>query len=46
MGGGVVYTTAETVASDEKMQPKEPGAINGGIMKRFFDPLGGSVGLV
>jgi len=37
MGGGVVYTTAQTVAVDEKMQPKEPGAINGGIMKRSSD---------
>ena len=37
MGGGVVYTTAQTVAVDEKMQPKEPGAINGGIMKRTSD---------
>ena len=37
MGGGVVYTTAMTVATDEKMQPKEPGAINGGIMKRSSD---------
>jgi predicted enzyme related to lactoylglutathione lyase len=37
MGGGVVYTTAKTVATDENMQPKEPGAINGGIMKRSSD---------
>ncbi len=37
MGGGVVYTTVGTVATDEKMQPKEPGAINGGIMKRSSD---------
>ena len=37
MGGGVVYTTVGTVATDEKMQPKEPGAINGGIMKRSPD---------
>ena len=37
MGGGVVYTTAMTVATDESMQPKEPGAINGGIMKRSSD---------
>ena len=37
MGGGVVYTTAETVASDEKMQPKESGAINGGLMDRTSD---------
>jgi predicted enzyme related to lactoylglutathione lyase len=40
MGGGVVYTTAQTVAIDEKMQPKEPGAINGGIMKRSSDTPG------
>jgi hypothetical protein len=39
MGGGVVYTTAKTVATDESMQPKEPGAINGGIMKRSSDTL-------
>ena len=37
MGGGVVYTTAMTVATDANMQPKEPGAINGGIMKRSSD---------
>ena len=34
MGGGNIYTTATTVAIDEQMRPKEPGAINGGIMKR------------
>src|SRR2546427_2546017 len=37
MGGGVTYTTVGTVATDEKMLPKEPGAINGGIMKRSSD---------
>jgi uncharacterized protein len=37
MGGGQVYTTTLTVAIDEKMQPKEPGAINGGIMRRSAD---------
>jgi predicted enzyme related to lactoylglutathione lyase len=37
MGGGMVYTTAGTVATDENMRPKEPGAINGGIMKRTSD---------
>ena len=37
MGGGVVYTTVKTVATDETMQAKEPGAINGGIMKRSSD---------
>ena len=34
MGGGAVYTMAGTVAVDEKMQPKESGAINGGLMDR------------
>jgi len=34
MGGGVVYTTVKTVATDETMQAKEPGAINGGMMQR------------
>jgi predicted enzyme related to lactoylglutathione lyase len=37
MGGGMVYTTAGTVAIDENMRPKEPGAINGGIMRRTSD---------
>ena len=37
MGGGVVYTTVKTVPTDETMQPKESGAINGGIMKRSPD---------
>jgi predicted enzyme related to lactoylglutathione lyase len=37
MGGGMVYTTAGTVDIDENMRPKEPGAINGGIMKRTSD---------
>jgi len=37
MGGGVVYTTVKTVPTDETMQAKEPGAINGGIMKRSSD---------
>ena len=37
MGGGVTYTTVGTVATDEKMLPKEPGAINGGLMKRTSD---------
>jgi uncharacterized protein len=37
MGGGMVYTTAGTVATDENMRPTEPGAINGGIMKRTSD---------
>jgi hypothetical protein len=34
MGSGNIYTTATTVAIDDQMRPKEPGAINGGIMKR------------
>ena len=34
MGGGNFYTTATTVAIDDQMRPKEPGAINGGFMKR------------
>jgi uncharacterized protein len=37
MGGGSVYTTVGTVASDDRMQPKEPGAINGGLMDRTSD---------
>jgi predicted enzyme related to lactoylglutathione lyase len=37
MGGGVAYTTALTVDVDEMMRPKEPGAINGGIMRRTSD---------
>jgi predicted enzyme related to lactoylglutathione lyase len=37
MGGGVVYTTVMTVATDDKMMPKEPGALNGGMMKRSAD---------
>ena len=37
MGGGLVYTTVKTVPTDETMQAKEPGAINGGIMKRSSD---------
>jgi predicted enzyme related to lactoylglutathione lyase len=37
MGGGVMYTTATTVPVGEDRFPKEPGAINGGIMKRTAD---------
>ena len=37
MGGGVTYTTATTVPVGEDRLPKEPGAINGGIMKRSSD---------
>jgi uncharacterized protein len=35
--GGMTYTTAGTVEVDEKMMPKEPGAINGGLMHRTSD---------
>ncbi|MBI3412695.1 MAG: VOC family protein [Candidatus Aenigmarchaeota archaeon] len=31
---GMGYTLVTTVETDEKMMPKEPGAINGGMMKR------------
>jgi hypothetical protein len=34
MGNGATYTTVTTVPVDEKMMPTEPGAINGGLMKR------------
>jgi len=34
MGGGQVYTTAQTTAIDDNMRPTEPSAINGGIMDR------------
>ncbi len=37
MGEGGNYTIATTVAVDEKMTPKEPGAINGGLMRRTSD---------
>jgi uncharacterized protein len=37
MGGGIVYTSVRTVATDDKQMPKEPGAINGGIMNRTSD---------
>jgi uncharacterized protein len=37
MGGGIVYTSIRTVATDDKQMPKEPGAINGGIMNRTSD---------
>jgi predicted enzyme related to lactoylglutathione lyase len=40
MGGGMVYISAMTVAVDERMYPKEPGAINGGIMNRTPDTPG------
>ncbi len=35
--GGGIYTTVTTVATDEKMMPTEPGAINGGMMQRSAD---------
>jgi len=38
MGGGATYTTVSTVPVDDKMMPKESGAINGGMMKRSSDP--------
>jgi predicted enzyme related to lactoylglutathione lyase len=34
MGGGQVYTTAQTSNIDDNMRPTEAGAINGGIMDR------------
>jgi uncharacterized protein len=37
MGGGSVYTTVGTVEVDDKMTPREPGAINGGLMDRTKD---------
>jgi predicted enzyme related to lactoylglutathione lyase len=38
MGGGNMYTTLMTVPVDEKTRiPTEPGAINGGLMKRTND---------
>ena len=37
MGGGMIYTSIRTVATDEKQMPKEPGVINGGMMKRSPD---------
>jgi len=37
MGGGGMYTTVTTVPVNDRMQPTEPGAINGGIMRRSAD---------
>ena len=37
MGGGVIYTTVMTVDVDDRMNPKESGAINGGLMNRSAD---------
>lgn len=34
MPGGMNYTMVRTVPVDEKQMPKEPGAINGGMMQR------------
>jgi uncharacterized protein len=34
MGGGMVYTSARTVPTDEQMRPTEPGAINGGFTSK------------
>ncbi|GIU97526.1 MAG: hypothetical protein KatS3mg013_1329 [Actinomycetota bacterium] len=34
MVGGGTYTTAQTVAIDERMMPTEPGAINGALTAR------------
>jgi predicted enzyme related to lactoylglutathione lyase len=36
MGGGT-YTIVQTVPADERQMPKEPGAINGGLMRRSPD---------
>lgn len=35
--GGATYTILQTVTVDEKQMPTEPGAINGGLMKRTPD---------
>ena len=37
MTGGMDYTIVRTVEVDEQQMPKEPGAINGGMMKRSSD---------
>jgi predicted enzyme related to lactoylglutathione lyase len=37
MPGGMDYTIVQTVDVDEQQMPKEPGAINGGMMKRSSD---------
>jgi predicted enzyme related to lactoylglutathione lyase len=37
MGGGVIYTSVGTVPVNEQMMPTEPGAINGGLMRRTAD---------
>lgn len=35
--GGGTYTILQTVPVDERQMPKEPGAINGGMMRRSAD---------
>jgi predicted enzyme related to lactoylglutathione lyase len=35
--GGAPYTLVETVTVDQQQLPTEPGAINGGLMKRSAD---------
>jgi hypothetical protein len=41
MGGGNVYTTVTTTPIDEQSRiPTEPGAINGGLMRRSADTPG------
>jgi predicted enzyme related to lactoylglutathione lyase len=37
MPEGIDYTIVRTVDVDEQQMPKEPGAINGGMMKRTSD---------
>ncbi|HTG48625.1 MAG TPA: VOC family protein [Actinomycetota bacterium] len=37
MGGGETYTAVGTVEVDDQRRPKEPGAINGGMMRRSDD---------
>lgn len=34
MPGGMKYTMVRSVETDDKQMPKEPGAINGGMMQR------------
>ena len=37
MPGGRTYTSVRTVPVDDRQLPKEPGAINGGMMQRSKD---------
>lgn len=37
MQGGMDYTIVRTVEVDDQQMPKEPGAINGGMVKRSSD---------